>query len=69
MESSSLLLISISAFIAVFALLSILALVMKIIIMLFPQPEVKTDASVVAALAVTLSSVYPGTKITNIEEI
>ena len=69
MESSNLLIICISSFIAVFILLTILAIVMKGIIVIFPQKEAKTDAVVIAALATAISSVYPGTKITNIKEI
>ena len=69
MESSNLLIICISSFIAVFLLLTILAIVMKGIIVIFPQKEAKTDAVVIAALATAISSVYPGTKITNIKEI
>lgn len=69
MESSNLLIICISSFIAVFTLLTILAIVMKGIIVIFPQKEAQTDAVVIAALATAVSSVYPGIKITNIKEI
>lgn len=69
METPDLLTICTSAFIAVFLLLTVLALVMRIIIVVFPQKADKTDAAFIAAMATAVSSVYPGTKITNIEEI
>ena len=69
MESMDLLLVCISSFIGVFVLLSVLALVMKIIIAIFPEKAATVDAAVVAALAATIGTVYPGTKITNIEEM
>jgi len=64
-----LLLICVSSFAAVFVLLSVLALVMKLIIALFPEKIVKSDAVMMAAMAAVVSSVYPGTKLTNIKEI
>jgi len=69
MGSPELLFVCISAFIAVFVLLALLALVMKIIILLFPERLARTDATVLAAVASVVSAVYPGTKITKVEEI
>ncbi|OGL47641.1 MAG: hypothetical protein A2161_19895 [Candidatus Schekmanbacteria bacterium RBG_13_48_7] len=60
--------ICISAFIGVFVLLTFLAIVMRIIIVLFPEKEKGTDAAVIAALTTTMQSIFPGTKITKIEE-
>jgi len=56
------------AFVAVFVLLAFLALVMRILVILFPDTRPRTDAAVMAALAVTMSTVYPGTRITKVEE-
>jgi hypothetical protein len=69
MESTELLTICISAFVAVFFLLSVLAVVMYLILVLFPHRTRGTDAAAVAAITSTLASIYPGTKITRIEEI
>jgi hypothetical protein len=68
MGSSDLVYICISAFLAVFVLLSVLAVVMRIILVLFPEKESGTDAVVVAAITSTVSAIYPGTRITKIEE-
>ena len=69
METPNLLFICISAFIAVFLILTVLAIMMRIIIMIFPQKIFKADAAVIAAVTTTVTSVFPGTKITKIEEI
>ena len=68
MGSSDLVFICISAFLAVFVLLSVLAVVMRIILVLFPEKESGTYAVVVAAITSTVSAIYPGTRITKIEE-
>lgn len=70
MGSLELLLICVSAFIGVFILLSFLALIMKLIIAVFPEKaESVSDTAVLAALATVVTAVYPGTKITKVEEI
>ncbi len=69
MGSIDLLMICASAFVGVFLLLSLLAIVMRIIIVVFPQGAKGTDAAVVAAVTAAVSAGYPGTRITNIEEI
>jgi len=57
------------AFGAVFALLSVLALVMWLITLIFQtRKEESGDAAVVAAITATVSSVYPGARVTRIEE-
>jgi hypothetical protein len=68
MEASQLLLICVSAFIAVFVVLSLLAIIMHIIIILFPEKGIGGDAALLAAITTTISKQYPGTKITKIEE-
>lgn len=57
-----------AAFLWVFTILIILALVMRLIIIIFPEKKVGVDAEVVAALAASLQSFFPGTKITRLEE-
>jgi hypothetical protein len=69
MESLSLLAICVSAFIGVFLLLSILALVMRLIIVAFPERGGRDDAAMVAAVTAVLQTIYPGTKVSKVEEI
>ena len=69
MELSELAFVCLSAFAAVFVLLSVLAFVMRLILMAFPERESGGDATMIAAVASSLSAVYPGTRITKIEEI
>ena len=68
MESASLLLVCVSAFIAVFILLSALALVMRALMALFPEPGSEDDSAQLAAIAVATSAAYPGMKVTSVEE-
>jgi hypothetical protein len=62
------LLICVSAFIAVFALLTLLALAMRSLIAVFPERLAKADPALLAAVSATVSAVFPGTKITRVEE-
>jgi len=65
----SLLGICLWAAVAVFILLSVLAVVMRLILWAFPAPEPGTDAAVVAAIAAAVERAYPGTVVTSIEEV
>ena len=56
------------AFFFVFVILALLALSMRLIILIFPEKKIGADAAVIAALAATVQSVFPGSKITKIEE-
>lgn len=58
-----------SALISVFLVLIVIALVMRLIILLFPQKEEEEDSAVLAAIASTVSKLYPNSQITNIEEV
>ncbi|MCP4634008.1 MAG: hypothetical protein GY855_13870 [candidate division Zixibacteria bacterium] len=69
MESTSLISICISSFVSVFALLAVLAVTMKLIIILFPAKEDESDSVILAAITSVMSSIYPGTNITKIEEL
>lgn len=69
MESVNLLMVCASAFVGVFLLLIFLSLVMKVITAVFPQKTAESDVTVLAAVASAVSSAYPGTIITKIEEI
>jgi len=69
MESAYLVFVCISAFVAVFVLLSVLAIVMRLILMVFPQLESSTDEAVIAAMTAVINKVYPGSHLSKIEEI
>ncbi|MBD3168833.1 MAG: hypothetical protein GF307_05080 [candidate division Zixibacteria bacterium] len=69
MESPALIYVCISSFVGVFLLLSLLAVIMKAIIAVFPMKESRTDSALIAAIASTYNKIYPGTKITKIEEL
>lgn len=69
MEQVNLLMICIVAFAAVFVLLSLLALVMRAIVASLPHKETSADAAVFAAITSAYQSLYPGTKVTKIEEL
>ena len=68
MESLGLITVCISAFIAVFIVLSLLAILMHFIILIFPEKG-SDDAAVIAALTTVVNKFYPGLKITKTEEI
>lgn len=68
MASANLLIVCVSAFAAVFLILAVLALVMRLITSVFPHRAGGVDAAFVAAITSTMSSIYPGSQITNIEE-
>jgi hypothetical protein len=68
MQSTELLMICISAFIAVFVLLTVLAALMRLIIVFFPQKKALSDAAVLAAVTTVMHNLYPGTKVTRVEE-
>ena len=69
MNSIDLLVICSSAFLAVFVLLAILALLMRIIIIIFPENLRGADAALIAAVTSIAQAVYPETKVTKVEEI
>jgi hypothetical protein len=56
------------AFLAVFVLLGFLAVVMQLITVFFPERKVGIDQTLVAAISSTVASVYPGARVTRIEE-
>jgi hypothetical protein len=68
MESLGLLTICISAFVSVFILLTVLALAMRLILVVFPVRTAETDAAIIAAITTAAGRVFPGTSVTRIEE-
>ena len=69
MQNPDLISMSISAFTIVFLILAILAVVMQLIIKIFPQKENGDDLAVLSAIASVHSAIFPGSKITKIEEL
>ncbi len=69
MPSTELFTICTSAFLSVFTLLAILAIAMRLIIVIFPAKNIVSDAAVVAAVTTVMQGLYPGTKVTKVEEI
>jgi hypothetical protein len=69
MDAPGIISICISAILTVFLILSVLAISINIITRLFPFKEEKEDTTIFAAIASGYSVIYPGNKITKIEEI
>ena len=69
MQTQDLLTISTIAFAAVLVLLALLAGTIRLITLAFPPREDGTDAAVVAAVTSVYSTLFPGTKLTNMEEV
>ena len=68
MEDVALYIVCLNAFLAVLILLSLLALLMRLLIAVFPERLPRTDAAVVAALSTAVSTRFPGARVTRIEE-
>ena len=68
MKETSLWMVCLQAFTAVMGLLSLLALIMRGLIVLFPEAKSRTDAAVVAAITQAVHTVLPGATVTQIEE-
>jgi hypothetical protein len=66
---AELLITCVVAFVAVFVLLALLAFVMRVLVAAFPQPRSETDAAVIAAVTSVVTTLYPGTQVTNVEEV
>ncbi len=71
MNPPDLLVICTSAFVAVFLLLSFLAVVMRGLMAVYPEREVVggMDPATLAAVTAAATFAFPGTKVTNVEEI
>jgi hypothetical protein len=54
--------------IAVFILLGLLALTMELITAVFPERRRAMDPAIVAALTTAVASIFPGARVTRIEE-
>jgi hypothetical protein len=56
------------ALISVFVLLGALALIMKLITVVFPDRVASMAPVLVAAISTAVASIYPGARVTRIEE-
>ena len=68
MQSDELVVICGVAFFMVFIILALLALLMKFIILIFPEKKAVSDAAMIAAITAAVQTVFPGTKLTKVEE-
>jgi len=68
MEMTELYMICGIAFLVVFFILTLLAFLMRIIMLIFPEKVAAVDSALIAAVATTVQTVFPGTKITKFEE-
>jgi hypothetical protein len=68
METTELYMICGIAFLVVFIILTLLAFIMRIIMLIFPDKVAETDSAIIAAVAATVQTIFPGTKITKLEE-
>jgi len=68
MQSAELMLICAVAFLMVFVILAFLAVMMRVIMLFFPERKVKTDTALITAIAAAAQTVFPGTQVTHIEE-
>ena len=69
MNSPDLLVICLSAFVAVFVLLSFLAVVMRALISVYPEKVGGVDPATIAAVTAAAAYAFPGTRVTKVEEI
>jgi hypothetical protein len=72
MSEPSLFVICGVAFLAVFCVLTGLAAVMRVLTLVFPQLEESIDSiepAVIAAITEGMKATYPGTRVTEIEEV
>jgi hypothetical protein len=65
---TNLLIICGTAFLAVFVLLIVLAVIIRLITAAFPCPDNEDDAMVAAAISAAVATAYPGARVTRIEE-
>lgn len=68
MDTPDLLAVCGLAFIVVFALLTLQALVMRLITTVFPERKSTPDAAVVAAISCAVASLHAGARVVEIEE-
>lgn len=68
MEDTQVLVVCLVAFGAVFTILTFLAIVMNLLVALFPERKAQIDEALVAAISSSVSTLLPGARVTRIEE-
>ena len=68
MDSPNLIIISFISFAAVITILSLLAIIMRILIAVFPEKEDDDNSAIIAAINTVYQKQYPGTRIIKIGE-
>ncbi len=68
LEATSLFSACLIALVAVFTLLSLLALTIELITTVFPERRHAIDPVLAAVISTTVASVFPGARVTRIEE-
>jgi len=68
MDSTNLFVVSTVGYIIAFVVLGVLAIMMRMITLLFPERKEAGDAALVAAVTATHQALFPGVTVTKIEE-
>ena len=68
MNSPDLIVVSTIGYVVAFAVLAFLALMMRLITLLFPERKDSSDAALIAAVKATYQALSPETTVTKIEE-
>ena len=68
MDTTELYMICGIAFLIVFIILALLAFLMRLIMLIFPEKVAEIDPAIIAAVAATVQTIFPGTKMTKLEE-
>lgn len=68
MQAASLYSACLIALVAVFALLGALALTIELITTVFPERRHVIDSALAAAISTTVAQIFPGARVTRIEE-
>ncbi len=71
MDSYQLLFVCLSSLLAVFVLLTVLAVTMRVLVAAFPETLEKlatSDAALLAAITTAVASIFPGMRVTKVEE-
>jgi hypothetical protein len=69
MVVSDLIPVCLSALLAVFVVLTFLAIIMRLIILVFPEKPKDEDQALIAGITSTINRFYPNMQITKIEEL
>ena len=68
MAEQNMLFVCVFAFVAVFVVLSLLAAIMRLLMMVYPEKSPGPDATMASAITQAAERAFPGTRVTKIEE-